>query len=507
MDSHPTGILIARVCSQGGNMSESTSAGTVSERFNGDPSELSATQAAQLIAPDATIGVSGFGSVGYPKAIPLALADRTTELSLTVVSGGSTGDEIDTELVKRNAIARRFPFQAQPESRKAINNGTIAFHDRHIASLGDEIKYGHLADLDIAIIEAVAVGEDWLIPSTSIGQTPAYVSAADRLLVEVNESQPLGLQRLHDIYSRNKPPDRNPIPLSKPGERIGTSRVNFDPSKLVGVVTSDQPDSPYSFRSPGETEQAISSNLEGFLVNELHRNPIFEEAIHLQFGVGNIGNAMIDVIKSVDFNDRRIHYFGEVFQDGLLDLLDEELLESASATSLALSEEGQDRLFTHLDRYASDIIVRPSAISNNAGLIDQFGVIGINSALSVDVYGHANSTHVGGTHVINGIGGSSDFIRHCPLAIVALPSTTNDGTSRIVPMVKHVDQTEHDVDVIVTEHGVADLRGRTPRERMSLLIEECAHPEVRPKLREYRDRAQENGGHLPHDLETAFDWR
>jgi len=452
----------------------------VTERLAGALPERSAAAAARTVAPDATVAVSGFGSVG---------------------------DEIDTALVEAGAIARRYPFQARPAAREAINDGTVAFHDRHISTLGDEVAFGGLADVDVAIVEAVAVGEDFLVPSTSIGHTPAYVDAADRLVVEVNRAQPLDLARLHDVYRRAAPPDRDPLPLSTPDGRIGSPRVPFDPDKLDAVVTTDRPDSPYSFREPGETERAISDHLAEFLAAELDRNPILGERVHLQFGVGSVGNATLAAVEAVDFGDRRVAYFGEVIQDGLLDLLDDGAVKSASGTSLALSAEGQERLFADLDAYAGDIVVRPASVSNSPGLVDRFGVVGVNSALSVDVYGHVNSTHVGGTHVVNGVGGSADFTRNCPLAVVALPSRTDGGTSRVVPMVTHVDHTEHDVDVVVTEQGVADLRGLSPRERATELVSACAHPEVRGDLRAYLDRAASGGGHLPHDPDSAFDWR
>ena len=488
-------------------MTRGTTRGTVTERVNGDVPLWSAGEAAGRIDADATLGVSGFGSVGYPKAVPFALADAERDLSLTVVSGGSVGEEIDTALVEADAIERRYPFQARPEIRESINEGRVAFHDRHISSLGDEVAYGRLADLDVALIEVVAVGEDWLIPSTSVGHTPTYVEQADELLVEVNDAQPLGLQVLHDLYRRGAPPDREPIPLTRPDERIGPGRVRFDPSKLVGVVRTDRPDTPYSFRTPGETERAISDNLAAFLAEELDRNPILAERVHLQFGVGSIGNAMVEVVDTVEFGDRAVHYLGEVLQDGLLDLLAAGQVESASATSLALSADGQDRLFENLDAYAPDIVLRPASVSNSAEVVDRFGVVGVNSALSVDVYGNVNSTHLGGTHVVNGIGGSADFSRNCPLAIVALPSRTDGGTPRVVPMVTHVDHTEHDVDVIVTEQGLADLRGLSPRERAERMVAACAHPDDRDDLRAYLDRAGRTGGNLPHDLDFAFDWR
>lgn len=480
---------------------------TVSERINGDLLNESAATAAASIERDATLGVSGFGSVGYPKAVPLALAESERDLSLTVVSGGSVGEEIDTALVEADAVERRYPFQARTVIRDAINGGQIAFHDRHISSLADEVAYGRLADIDTAVVEAVAVGEDWLVPSTSIGHTAAYVAEADRLIVEVNQAQPLGLQRLHDVYRRDPPPNRDPIPLTAPDGRIGTSHISFDPGKLSAVVTADRPDTPYSFRTSGETEQAISANLATFLETEFDRNPIFADSVQFQFGVGSIGNAMIDTISTVDFGDRTVHYLGEVIQDGLLNLLDREIVASASATSLALSREGQKRLFENLEKYASDIIIRPASVSNSPEIIDRFGIVGINSALSVDIYGNGNSTHLDGTHIVNGIGGSADFSRHCPLAIVALPSMTRGGRSRIVPMVTHVDHTEHDIDVVVTEHGLADLRGLSPRERARQVIESCAAPEVRDALRGYLSRAESGDGNVPQDLETVFNWR
>lgn len=481
-------------------------ADAIFDRIAEDVTVTSPENVAEQISPCATIAISGFGSVGYPKEIPLTLANDSRNLSLTVVSGGSTGQEVDTELVKANAIERRFPYQARPESREAINDGSLAFHDRHISSLGDEVRYGNLADIEVAVIEAVAVGDGWLVPSTSIGHSPAFVEAADELFIEINKSQPLDLQHLHDVYARRLPPDREPISLEEPDERIGSARLTFDPSKLSGIVITEIPDKPYSFRSAGPTELEISDHLSDFVQQEVRNNPIFEDTICLQFGVGNIGNAMIAAVESVDFDQQVVHYYGEVFQDGLLDLLDNSVIESASATSLALSDDGQQRLFDNLERYSSDIVIRPGDISNNATIIDQFGVVSVNSALSVDIFGHANSTHVDGSHIINGIGGGADFTRHSPLAIIALPSMTRGSTSRIVPMVTHVDHTEHDIDVVVTEQGVADLRGLSPLERAKTLINSCAHPDVTPDLREYLERGVEHGGHIPHDLETAFDW-
>jgi len=467
----------------------------------------SADEAASGIAADATLLVSGFGSVGYPKEVPLALAESDRDLSLTVVSGGSVGEEIDIDLVEADAIDRRFPYQARPPARKAVNAGDIAFYDRHISTLGDEVQYGGLADGDVAIVEALAVGEDWLIPSTSIGQTPAFVESADELVVEVNATVPEAVREFHDIYRPGKPPDGEPIPLTDPGGRIGDEKIRFDSEKLAAVVETDHRDQPYEFRDPAADDRAIAKNLREFLENEVKRSPLFEESLRIQFGVGSLGNALMGALGDADIGDRDLIYFGEVIQDGLLDLLDDGDLAAASATSLALSSEGQDRLFANVERYAEDVVLRPGDLSNSPTLIDRFGVVGVNSALEVDLFGHVNSTHINGTRVMNGVGGSGDFNRHSPLAVLALPSTAAGGDiSRIVPMVPHVDHTEHDIDVVVTERGVADLRGNSPCETAQALIEHCAHPDYRDALREYLERGLDRGAHVPHDIETALDW-
>jgi succinyl-CoA:acetate CoA-transferase len=378
----------------------------------------------------------------------------------------------------------------------------VAFHDAHISDVGDHVAMGHYGDPDVAVVEAVAVGEDWLVPSTSVGHTPTFVRAADRLIVEVNEAQPLALAALHDTTSRPLPPDREPLTHETPGERVGDARIRFDPEKLVAVVRSDRPDDPYEFREPTRTDEAIASNLAAFLAEEVEHNPVFRDRVCLQFGVGSLGNALMGAFRDVDLG-RPVAYFGEVVQDGLLDMLDAGALTAASATSLALSREGQERLFADPARYADRVVVRSADVSNAPSLVDRFGVVGVNSALEVGLYGHANATHLRGTHLVNGVGGGGDFERASALGVVALGSTAADGdVSRVVPMVPHVDHTAHDLSVVVTEHGVADLRGLGGSERAREMVS-VAHPDFRPELRAYLDRA--DGGALPHDHATALD--
>jgi len=481
-----------------------------SDRIRGDLPLAGPADAAAEVPAEATLLVSGFGGVGYPKRVPEALA-AGDDRELTVISGGGVGGELDEALVESGDLARRYPFQTRRTVREAINEGRVRFHDRHISRLADEVLFGGLrhgmSGATVAVIEAVAVGKDWLIPSTSVGHTPAYVEAADRLIVEVNAAQPRELAAVHDVYRRAAPPDREPIPLSDPVGRVDDAAVRFDPERLAAVVETDRPDDPYEFREPDAVDRGIAANLREFLEAELERNPLFAEAVAIQFGVGSLGNALMGALGDVELGDRDAVYFGEVVQDGLLDLLDEGVLRGASATSLALSEAGQERFFAAIDDYAEDVVVRPADVSNAPELIDRFGVLGINSAVEVDLGGNVNATHLRGTHVVNGIGGGGDFARNCRLGVIALPATAADGdVSRVVPKAPHVDHTEHDASVVVTEHGVADLRGKSPRERAEALTG-IADPRYREDLAAYRERAESGGGNTPVDLETAFDWR
>ena len=127
----------------------------------------------------------------------------------------------------------------------------------------------------------------------------------------------------------------------------------------------------------------------------------------------------------------------------------------------------------------------------------------MNTALEADIFGCINSTHVLGTRMMNGIGGSGDFTRNGYISIFSCPSITKGGKiSNIVPMCSHIDHTEHSVDVIITEQGVADLRGLDAVQRAESIIANCAHPSYRPLLQEYLKLGK--SGNIPHSLEASL---
>nr|MBP7188901.1 acetyl-CoA hydrolase [Thiopseudomonas sp.] len=197
----------------------------------------------------------------------------------------------------------------------------------------------------------------------------------------------------------------------------------------------------------------------------------------------------------------------EVLQDGVFDLIDAGVVKFAAGTALSLSAKRVATLGKDLAKYKDKIVFRPQEISNHPEVIRRLGIISFNTALEVDIYGNVNSTHVGGTHMMNGIGGSGDFARNARITIFVTQSTAKDGKiSAIVPFVTHVDHTNHDVDVIITEQGYADIRGLAPTQAAERIIENCMHPDYKHQAREYLKEAKTRGGQTPHNLQKAFSW-
>ena len=174
---------------------------------------------------------------------------------------------------------------------------------------------------------------------------------------------------------------------------------------------------------------------------------------------------------------------------------------------MTLSDSCAQHVMQNFEQYKDKIVLRPQEISNNPEIIRRLGIIAINTALEFDIYGNVNSTHVTGTKMMNGIGGSGDFTRHAHIAIFVTKSVAKGGAiSSVVPMVSHTDHTDHDVDILVTENGLADLRGLAPRERARKIIDLCAHPDYRDELNDYFERACQHGGQTPHLIEEALSW-
>lgn len=472
---------------------------------------VSADEAAAMIKDGMNVGTSGFTPSGYPKAVPLALAKQVEEgrkVKINLWTGASVGEELDGALTRVGAINKRLPYQTNKEIRKALNSPAINYQDQHLSHTPQQVRYGFFGNLDVAIVEACAITEDGnIVPTTSLGNTPTYVQEADFVIVEVNTSQPKELEGMHDVYIPLDPPNRQPIPLVNAGDKIGTTYIPCDPEKIKAIVITDIPDKVRPLGDIDEDSKKIGENLVAFFKQEVAAGRLPKNLLPLQSGVGSVANAVLAGLLDSDFEN--LEFYSEVIQDSAMDLVDAGKFKVCSGTSLTPSIEGLKRFKDNIDFYSKKLILRPQEISNNPEIARRIGTISINTAIEADIYGHVNSTHIMGTKMMNGIGGSGDFTRSAYLSIFTTGSLAKDGKiSSIVPMVSHVDHTEHDVCVIVTEQGVADLRNKSPRERALEIINNCAHPDFKDDLMAYYEEAlaATKGAHTPHILSKAHDF-
>lgn len=363
------------------------------------------------------------------------------------------------------------------------------------------------------MVEASAIKEDGsIVPGASVGATPELVQLADKIIIEVNTSIP-SFEGLHDITMTDLPPRRKPYLIMGVEDRIGTTSIPIDPEKVVGVIHSDYPDqtAPNSAADPGS--KRIADHIIEFWDHEVKHGRLPDNLLPIQSGIGNIANAVVGGLADSKFENLKV--WTEVIQDTFLDLFDSGKLDFATATSVRFSPDGFKRFYDNWENYHNKLLLRSQQVSNSPEIIRRLGVIGMNTPVEVDIYAHANSTCVMGSRMLNGLGGSADFLRSSKYSIMHTPSTRPSktdphGVSCIVPMCTHVDQTEHDLDVVVTECGLADVRGLSPRERARVIIDKCAHEVYRPILKEYFEKAEfeclrKGMGHEPHLLWNTFD--
>ncbi|KAK0477029.1 hypothetical protein IW261DRAFT_1488285 [Armillaria novae-zelandiae] len=487
---------------------------------------------APLFQNDDYIGWSGFTGVGYPKGVPTAIADHiesnnlqadpATKKKFNLFVGASVGPEVEDRWARLDMIERRYPHQVGKEIAKGINAGRINFADKHLSMFPQDLTYGYYSlkkkhgdpskPLNWAIVEATAVLEDGsIVPGASVGATPEILQSAEKIIIEVNTLIP-NLEGLHDINQSFIPPHRQPYLITHPSDRIGTTSIPVDPERVVAVIESRQPDNTSSNAPENEDSKAIARHLIEFLSDEVSAGRLPKSLLPLQSGIGNVANSIIGGLADGPFD--RVQVWTEVLQDTFIRFFDSGKLDFATATSIRFSPEGFDHFYAHWAEYKDRLLLRSQQVANSPELIRRLGVIAMNTPLEVDIYAHANSTNALGSRMLNGLGGSADFLRNAKLSIMHTPSsrptkTDPTGISCIVPFASHVDQTEHDLDVVVTEQGLADLRGLSPRERAPLIIEKCAHPDYKDLLHEYYDRSlhecmKRGAGHEPHMLRNAF---
>jgi len=472
---------------------------------------ISAEEAASYIKNGDVIGIGGFSSVGTVKAVPEALAKRAeeehskgNEFKVGMITGGSTGDQIDGALSRAKAVEFRTPFQSSKFMRDAINNGEVHYFDMHLSHVAQDLRYGFLGKLDFALIEAADITENGeIVLTTSVGITPTLVEKADKIIIELNEHHPAKIIGMHDLYEPINPPYRKAIPVYNPNDKIGSATLKVDPNKVLGVVKTNMKDGIAPFTPVDAVTEKIGENVANFLLSELHRGIIPQEFLPLQSGVGNIANAVLGSLGKCD-DIPAFSMFTEVIQNSVIDLMKNGRITFASGSSLTLSDDVLMDVYNDYDFFRDKLMLRPQEITNNPEVVRRLGVIAINTALEVDIFGNVNSTNVSGKKMMNGLGGSADFSRNAFLSIFTCPSVAKKGViSAIVPMVSHLDSSEHSVKVIVTEQGVADLRAKSPIQRAETIIENCVHPDYKELLWDYL-KISAGKCHTPMSLQKAL---
>lgn len=477
--------------------------------------QITAEEAALMINHGDSVGIGGFTSAGSSKVVIPALARRAGEehragrpFKLNVFTGASTADCCDEELCREEAISYRVPYISNKLARSMVNAGKMRYMDLTLSTMATQLRQGFLGALDWAVVTACDLEEVGdmarIYLTTGIGVSPTICHEARKgVFVEINEKYYQKANGLHDIYELERYPLRRPIPICRPTDRVGKPYIEVPAEKIKGRIYMSADDSSHPFTAPNEVTNSIGAHVSDFLLSQIKEGLVPGDGLILQSGVGSGANAVLHALGS-NPEVPPLSLYTEVLQDAALQLLREGRVLGASSCSLTVTPEMLEWVYDNMDYVRQRIVLRPSEISNNPEVIARLGVVSMNTALEVDLYGHGNSTKVLGTNMMNGLGGSSDFTNASYLSIYTCGSTAKDGRiSSIVPFCSHVDQTQHFVDAVVTEYGVALLRNKPDLEKAEALIS-IAHPDYRPILREYLRIASKGGGQAHHCLSAAF---
>ncbi|MBZ5496746.1 MAG: acetyl-CoA hydrolase [Acidobacteriia bacterium] len=466
-------------------------------------------EAVKHVSVHGTIGISGFTKSGEPKVFMPALArhfaQHAPHAKIGLFSGASLSDEVENPIAP--FLGRRGPYMSSSASRKLIHAGKMDFTDVHLSMFARNLLYGFYGGLDVAVVEASRIRPDGsVVLSSSVGISTEALSMAKKIILEVNTAIP-DYTGFHDIVLPAVHPRVCwPIPVINVKDRVGTPYVEIDKHKVVAIVESRQSDYPVEFKQTQQIETKIAENVVDFLMHCRKWLSWQKRLPPIQSGVGNVANAIVGELYKSPF--QKIRFWTEVFQDGMMRYVeDDEKFDSASATAVSFSTQARkdfERLFT---RCRDKLVLRPMWLSNSAEIITRLFVIAMNTPLEFDIYGHVNSTHVDGSKVINGLGGSGDFFRNAYISIAHTPSIRRlkDGrtVSCVMPYVRHIDHTEHDIKCLCTEQGYAiNTEIRSARRRAEDIIEKCAHPHFKPLLRDYLRIA--GGGDEPRATDMNF---
>ncbi|HAK47213.1 MAG TPA: hypothetical protein DCO79_15005 [Spirochaeta sp.] len=465
-----------------------------------------AEAAAGLIKDGMTVAMSGWAMAGYPKAVPEELVCRRKggeSLAVNLVTGANV-PWLDEKLGAEGIISRRAPMIASRTLAAQANKGTMSYVEQQMNKMPKLLRSGKFGKIDVAVVEALGFNENGeLIPTSSIGMTSHLLDAADSIIVEINKAQPELLRELHDIHIPAAPPKTQPIPMVSTAQRIGQTGIAVDKSKIRFIVETDIPERMGAQPKGTEVTARIASHLFNFLQQEYKGWK--GKLPPVQLGFGSIADSIADAFQHSAFHDLQF-YCGGVTEP-VMELLASGRASAVSAGGLGMSER-VEQILAETPKLSERFVLRNGDLTNNAEVIGRLGVIALNTGIEMDIYGNVNSSHIAGSRVVNGIGGGAGFAQSAGLSVMMIQSTAKGGAiSGIVPMVSHLDISEHDIDIVITENGLADLRGLDDVERADVIIGNCASDAYKPQLAAYLVKARENcGGHHPQLPDDAFTW-
>lgn len=475
---------------------------------------MTAAEAAQLIHDNDNIAIGGFTPNGDPKAVFRELSKRAVReheagrpFKVGIFSGASSCQSIEGDMAVAHAIKFRAPFSTNKDFRTHVNLGEIEYEDMHLGHMAERLRHGFYGTMDWFIVEASDIEEgesECKLVLTSAGGIAATAARlAKKVIIELNRFHSPRSRMLHDTYEPGECGfGRQPIPVVNVLDKAGKDYISIDAKKIVGVVECNIPEEARTFKALTSVTRQMGDNVAEFLAADMKAGRIPPQFLPIQSGVGATGNAVLEAMGQ-NPHIPTFKVYSEVVQDAAIDFIEKGMISEASATAMTVTNEKLKEVYANIDFFAKHLVIRQSEIANSPEVIRRLGCIAINTAVECDIYGNENSSHICASKLMNGIGGSCDYERNGYISIFTTPSVAKDGKiSAIVPFCSHIDSTEHDVDVIVTEQGVADLRGKGPLHRAHEIIENCAHPDYKPLLREYLKIAEQ--GHTPHSLRAAF---
>ncbi len=465
-----------------------------------------AEDSASLVTDGMHVAMGGYSGAGYPKAVVEALRERKMAgdafgISLTT---GANLPWVDERLGSVGLLTKRAPMVAHKALGTLVNKGEVRYVEQQMNRMPRLLRNNSFGPIDLLVVEALGFdAEGNLIPTNAIGMLDILMQAAERIIIEINRAQSERLASLHDIHIVQAPPLTQPIPLLRAEQRIGVKGIPFDHRKIVAIVETDIPETSTELYNATGGSALIAQNLFNFL--EVEYSGLKGYLPPVQTGFGSIADSITTGFQDTGFKDLQF-FCGGVGESAMA------LLESGKARSLSTGGLGMNgrvagilSSFPHIE---DSLVIRNGSVTNSSEIISRLSLIALNTGIEVDVYGNVNSSHITGTRVVNGIGGGANFAQNSALSVVLLPSLSKGGAiSTIVPMVSHQDINEHDVDIVITEHGVADVRGLDDVERARRIIGVCASSEYKEALSSYLERAiHTSGGHHPQLPLEAFLW-